>query len=140
VRPSWVPFTLACLLACGSGATASGNAAALRYDGETRGPVPIPPAERGLQTAMAEPYAKVMDQGVPLEGPCFDRAGNLLFTDASSGRILRLTPEKRLSTLLAPNDLNLGGLAIHRDGRIFAAGTGGSSAAPSLPYSRTAPG
>ncbi len=98
---------------------------ALAYDGQTRGPVPIPPAERSLQTVTAEPWFKVSDDGLPLEGPSFDRAGDLLFTDAGSGRVFRLTPDRRLSTVVPANALNLGGLAVHKDGRIFAAGTGG---------------
>lgn len=99
--------------------------ATLAYDARTRGPVPIPPAERDLQSAVAQPWFKVSDEGVPLEGPSFDRAGDLLFTDAGTGRVLRLTLDRRLTTVVPANALNLGGLAIHRDGRIFAAGTGG---------------
>jgi hypothetical protein len=34
-------------------------ALALTYDAQTRGPVPIPPSERGLQTLVAEPRFKV---------------------------------------------------------------------------------
>lgn len=97
----------------------------LAYDARTRGPVPIPPGERGLQSVIALLWFKPFDDGVPLEGPSFDRAGDLLFTDAGSGRVMRVTPDKRLTTVLAANELNLGGLAIHKDGRIFAAGTGG---------------
>ncbi len=97
----------------------------LTYDVRTRGPVPIPPGERDLQSAVARPWFKVSDEGIPLEGPSFDRAGDLLFTDAGSGRVLRLTADKRQTTVVPANDLNLGGLAVHEDGRIFAAGTGG---------------
>lgn len=97
----------------------------LAYDDLTRGPVPIPPAERGPQSVMAELWFKVSDEGLPLEGPAFDRAGNLLFADAGSGRVFRLTPDKRLATILPANTLGLGGLVLHKDGRIVAAGTGG---------------
>ncbi|MCJ2046380.1 SMP-30/gluconolactonase/LRE family protein [Methylobacterium sp. J-078] len=97
----------------------------LTYDGRTRGPVPIPPGERDLQSVVAQPWFKVSDEGIPLEGPSFDRAGDLLLTDAGTGRVLRLTPDRRLTTVVPANALNLGGLAIHGDGRIFAAGTGG---------------
>ncbi|WP_244478451.1 SMP-30/gluconolactonase/LRE family protein [Methylobacterium sp. Leaf113] len=98
---------------------------ALAYGARTRGPVPIPPGERDLQSVVAQPWFKVSDEGIPLEGPSFDRGGDLLFTDAGTGRVLRLTPDRRLTTVVPSNALNLGGLAIHRDGRIFAAGTGG---------------
>jgi lactonase len=118
-------LVLACLMVSVGDASADGAPGKLAYDGRTRGPVPLPPGERDLQTVTAEPWFKVSDEGVPLEGPSFDRAGGLLFTDASSGRILRLTPDKRLGTVVPANALNLGGLAIHADGRIFAAGTGG---------------
>ena len=97
----------------------------LAYDALIRGPVPIPPAERGLQSVMADPWFKVSDDGLPLEGPAFDRAGKLLFADAGSGRVFRLTPDKRLATIVPANTFGLGGLALHKDGRIFAAGTGG---------------
>ncbi len=118
-------LVLACLTVAAGHASADGAHGALAYDARTRGPVPIPPGERELQTVTAELWFKVSDEGVPLKGPSFDRAGELLFTDAGSGRILRLTPDKRLGTIVPTNELNLGGLAIHKDGRIFAAGTGG---------------
>jgi lactonase len=109
-----------------TGATAAEDAMEpLTYDARNRGPVPIPPGERGLQSVIAQPWFKVSDEGIPLEGPSFDRAGDLLFTDAGAGRVLRLTADKHLTTVVPANDLNLGGLAIHKDGRIFAAGTGG---------------
>lgn len=107
-------------------APADGAPNALTYDARTRGPVPIPPGERDLQGVVAQPWFKVSDEGIPLEGPSFDRASDLLFTDAGTGRILRLSPDRHLTTVLPANALNLGGLAIHQDGRIFAAGTGGS--------------
>ena len=37
-------------------------------DSKTRGPVPIPPSERNLQTAIAEPWFKVSDQPMVPEG------------------------------------------------------------------------
>ena len=55
-----------------------------------------------------------------LEGPCFDRAGNLYVTDIPYGRILRVAPGTTWSVVTEydgwPN-----GLAVHRDGRIFIA-------------------
>jgi lactonase len=35
--------------------------------------------------------------------------------------VLRLTPDKRLSTVVSTGDLGPGGLAVHKDGRIFIA-------------------
>jgi gluconolactonase len=55
-----------------------------------------------------------------LEGPCFDRNGNLYLVDIPYGRILRLTADARWS-VAAEYDGWPNGLAIHRDGRIFIA-------------------
>ena len=96
----------------------------LLYDQRTRGPVPIPPSERNLQTVVAEFWFKVSDRPMVLEGPCFDRNGNLLFSDVYAGRVLRLTPDKHLSVVFTKNKLGLGGLAFHKDGLIFIAGVG----------------
>jgi lactonase len=63
-----------------------GGALALVYDSQTRGPIPIPPSERGLQTVVAEPWFKVSDEGLVLEGPAFERDGHLLFCDVFGGR------------------------------------------------------
>lgn len=115
----------ACLSGTVGAASSDGVPGKLTYDARTRGPVPVPPGERDLQSVVAQLWFKVSDEGIPLEGPSFDRAGDLLFTDAGTGRVLRLTPDRRLTTVVPANALNLGGLAIHRDGRIFAAGTGG---------------
>src|SRR3954463_11475878 len=93
---SVVALLCACLATGAYAQQGGGTAPALVYDAQTRGPVPIPPAERSLQTVVAEPWFKVSDGGVPLEAPVFDRADNLLFADAGSGRVFRLTPEKQL--------------------------------------------
>jgi lactonase len=108
----------ACLTA---GAYSQQGSLALTYDAQTRGPVPIPPSERELQTVVAEPWLKVSHEPIVLEGPAFERNGHLLFCDVSGGRVLRLTPDRRLSTVVSLNGLSPGGLAIHKDGRIFIA-------------------
>jgi lactonase len=101
-----------------------GAGLALAYDAQTRGPVPIPPSERSLQTVQAEPWFKVSSELMILEGPCFDRSGNLLFSDVSGGHVLLLTPDKHLATVFSEKLLGPGGLAIHKDGRIFIAAAG----------------
>lgn len=53
-----------------------------------------------------------------LEGPSFDRAGNLFMVDIAHGRILKLTPAKAWS-VVAQYDGMPNGLKIHKDGRIF---------------------
>ncbi|MFV0297347.1 MAG: SMP-30/gluconolactonase/LRE family protein [Hyphomicrobiaceae bacterium] len=53
-----------------------------------------------------------------LEGPSFDRAGNLIVTDIPHGRVLRISPAGAWTTLAEypgwPN-----GLKLHKDGRAF---------------------
>src|SRR6476469_5273864 len=92
------PVVVACLT---TGAYSQRRA--LTYDAQTRGPVPIPPSERRLQTVVAEPWFKVSNHGLTLEGPAFERDGNLVFCDVSGQRVLRLTPDKRLSTVIHLN-------------------------------------
>lgn len=58
--------------------------------------------------------------GCFLEGPVFDREGNLYVVDLAFGRIFRISPQKEFS-VAAEYDGEPNGLAIHRDGRIFIA-------------------
>lgn len=88
------------------------------------GPAPVPPAERMLPTTLAEPWFKVADEGLQLEGPCFDRDDNLYFVEVFGGRVFRISESMQLTTILDKNALGSAGLAIHRDGRIFIAGLG----------------
>lgn len=53
-----------------------------------------------------------------LEGPSFDRAGNLWVTDIPFGRIFRISPQGEW-TLVSEYDGWPNGLKIHKDGRIF---------------------
>ena len=55
-----------------------------------------------------------------LEGPCFDRDGNLYVSDAPHGRIFRIDPVGGWQTLIE-YDGQPNGLALHRDGRLFIA-------------------
>ena len=96
-------------------------ASSLRYDAQTQGPVPIPAAERTLQSVIAEPWFMVSSDPITLEGPCFDRNGDLLFCDVTERKVLRLTAEKKLSVVSAAPAFGPGGLAIHKDGRVFIA-------------------
>src|SRR5271166_7208792 len=79
------------------------QAPALVYNADIRGPAPIPPSEKGLQTITAEPWFKVSDKGIQLEGPSFDRDGNLLFVEVFGGRVFRLTPDMKLTTIVPEN-------------------------------------
>lgn len=110
-------------LSCATAVSARSTAVAqgLAYDAQTQEPVPIPPSEQALQTARAESWFKVSDQGLILEGAIFDGNGNLLFCDVSGRRVLRLTPDKQLSTVVTLDGLSPGGLALRQDGRLFIA-------------------
>src|SRR5687767_6608386 len=55
-----------------------------------------------------------------LEGPSFDRAGNLYVVDVAWGRVFRISPTGDVA-VIAEYDGEPNGLKIHRDGRIFIA-------------------
>lgn len=100
------------------------RASTLDHTRETHGFSPIPASERGLLTLTAQPYFKVSDELIALEGPAFDRHDNLYFVDIYGGRVLRLTPELQLSTVFSDRSVKPVGIAIHRDGRLFVADLG----------------
>ncbi len=56
-----------------------------------------------------------------LEGPSFDRAGNLYVVDVAYGRVFRISPDGRDIDLITEYDGAPNGLKIHKDGRIFIA-------------------
>jgi lactonase len=101
-----------------------GAEAVLSYNSATRSLAPIPACERELPAVTAEPHFKVSDAALPIEGPAYDRQGNLLFVDIYGGRVLRLSPDRALTTLYTDTTLHPVGIAIHKDGRIFVAGVG----------------
>ena len=53
-----------------------------------------------------------------IEGPCFDRAGNLYIVDIPFGRVFRITPALEWS-LVVQYDGWPNGLAVHKDGSIW---------------------
>ena len=55
-----------------------------------------------------------------LEGPSFDRAGNLYCVDIPYGRVFRITPDGAWH-VAADYDGEPNGLKIHKDGRVFIA-------------------
>lgn len=60
------------------------------------------------------------ETGCFLEGPSFDRAGNLFIVDVAWGRIFRVSPAGEVE-LFTEYDGEPNGLKIHADGRIFVA-------------------
>ena len=73
----------------------------------------VPPA---VETAV---FARIPG-GRLLEGPSFDRQGNLWITDIPNGRIFRIAPDGT-PTKVAEYDGEPNGLKIAKDGRIFIA-------------------
>jgi hypothetical protein len=67
-----------------------GPAPRLSQNQRNRGPAPIPPSERSLQTIVARPWFKVSSGGLQLEGSAFDREGHLLFLEIYGGSSISL--------------------------------------------------
>jgi lactonase len=88
--------------------------------------VPIPPDLASLPTIEAELWLQVNpDSHLRIEGPAFDREGNLFVTSPYHGRIFKITPQKKVSTIFDNKNIKNIGCAIHKDGRLFlACGTG----------------
>jgi gluconolactonase len=63
---------------------------------------------------------KSTTMGSFLEGPSFDRAGNLYVVDLAWGRIFKVSPGGEFDVVIE-YDGEPNGLAIHKDGRIFIA-------------------
>ena len=86
---------------------------------------PLPPDIAQLPTMVAEPWVKIEEPRPrpTLEGSIFDRDGNLLvcYREHPWSQIVKITPEKDVSVLYRNKDSVMIGLAVHRDGRIFAA-------------------
>ena len=78
----------------------------------------VPDALRGKGAKLRE------QSGVPrdsfLEGPSFDRAGNLYVVNIPYGQIFKVSPRGEF-TVVAEYDGEPNGLKIHKDGRIFIA-------------------
>lgn len=83
--------------------------------------MPVPPSEAAIPAETAQDWFTVSPKNDILEGAIFDSKGNLLFCDVSRRSVMRLTPEKQLSTLVEVPGLAPGGLALHPDGRLFMA-------------------
>ncbi|RVO73555.1 SMP-30/gluconolactonase/LRE family protein [Sinorhizobium medicae] len=79
----------------------------------------VPQELRAKDGGPAGPNTK-SKAGSFLEGPSFDRDGNLYVTDIPNGRVFRIDPKGEFS-LIAKYDGEPNGLKIHRDGRILIA-------------------
>jgi len=84
--------------------------------------VPLPPELANLPMIKAEPWVLVdKDPNVLLEGPAFDRQGNLFVTSIFNSRLFKITPAKQVTSIQLPDGLLPDGIAIHKDGRLFIA-------------------
>ncbi|MBV8536922.1 MAG: SMP-30/gluconolactonase/LRE family protein [Alphaproteobacteria bacterium] len=72
------------------------------------------------RTAWSDPNRMGLPVDCFIEGPSFDRAGNLYFVDIPFGRVFRLSP-RGTCDLVVQYDGWPNGLKIHKDGRIFIA-------------------
>ncbi len=80
--------------------------------------------ERFRMRGRTPEWVRVLRRGEPLdsflEGPSFDRAGNLYVTDIPYGRIFRIDPQGQWE-LVAEYEGEPNGLKIDRDGRLWVA-------------------
>jgi lactonase len=88
--------------------------------------VPLPPDLQSLPTIEAECWVQISpDSNLRIEGPAFDREGDLFVTSPYHGRIFKITPQKQINTIFDNKNIKPIGCAIHKDGRLFlACGTG----------------
>jgi gluconolactonase len=73
---------------------------------------------RKSRTAWSDPNRQGAEVECFLEGPSFDRAGNLWIVDIPFGRIFRISPKQEWD-LVAQYDGWPNGLKFHKDGRAF---------------------
>lgn len=119
-------LSLACVLAASAVNAADQSVLPkLKYSGSRQQQlhaIPIP--ESGIPTVTAQPWARVSTEGIQLEGPAFDRDGNLLLVEVLGGRVFKIDARGNANVLVSPNSSGSAGIAIHKDGRIFVAGLG----------------
>jgi gluconolactonase len=75
---------------------------------------------RKTRTTWSDPNRQGAEVDSFLEGPAFDRAGNLYFVDIPFGRVFRITTKGEWE-LVTQYDGWPNGLKLHRDGRFFIA-------------------
>ncbi|MDH5536253.1 MAG: SMP-30/gluconolactonase/LRE family protein [Betaproteobacteria bacterium] len=89
-------------------------------EAEVFAPVPDKLRKRGAPSSWIDANHPGSRLDCFLEGPAFDRAGNLYMVDIPYGRILRMSPRGEFD-VAAGYDGWPNGIAIHRDGRVFIA-------------------
>jgi gluconolactonase len=91
-----------------------------RIQSEVFAEVPKPLRKSGTPPERLAAGKSATPAGSFLEGPAFDRAGNLYVVDLAWGRIFKVSPKGEFD-VAAEYDGEPNGLAMHRDGRIFIA-------------------
>lgn len=93
----------------------------------------IPYSERGIPAVVAEPYLKVSDEFLQLEGLCFDREDNLVFCDVFQGGIYRVKKgTKDVERILSLPGKNPSAVKLGPDGRLYIACLGDFKSTGSL--------
>ncbi|KRG08357.1 SMP-30/gluconolactonase/LRE family protein [Staphylococcus sp. NAM3COL9] len=93
---------------------------ALSYKGNVSTAVPILAHESQIQTVTAERWLKISDEGLQLEGLCFDKDGDLLLCEVFGGEVFHVAlPEKKVTTLFQSQKQNPAAVKIHKDRRLF---------------------
>ncbi|HAV1777328.1 TPA: SMP-30/gluconolactonase/LRE family protein [Enterobacter hormaechei subsp. steigerwaltii] len=100
---------------------ATGVSSQLHYRNDTSA-YEIPYPDRLLQTAEATLWQSVTKTPTVLEGPAFDKAGNLYFTNVFDGKVMVADSQKVLHTVYESKDIYPCAVAVHKDGRLFIAG------------------
>ncbi|EHJ07478.1 SMP-30/gluconolactonase/LRE family protein [Staphylococcus simiae] len=91
----------------------------LVYSGKSNSAVPIV-TESELQTITAEPWVKISDRGLQLEGLNFDKQGQLYLLDVFEGNIFKVNPAtKEVTHQFTANKDHPAAIKIHKDGRLF---------------------
>lgn len=82
---------------------------------------PLPASEAGLPIIIAEPWLQLYDDGSFLEGPAFDRDGNLYLIEILGGKLLKVDMTNKTFTTVydSKGEALLAACDIHKDGRIF---------------------
>lgn len=82
--------------------------------------MPIPPELTSLPIIEATPWLEVDPrEDMIIEGPAFDRNGNLFVTAPTHGNVYRTTPQKEIQQLFGQKEIVVDGSAFHKDGRFF---------------------
>jgi lactonase len=92
--------------------------------------VPLFNGEANLQIVVAEPWLKVSDKDLFLEGLCFDRHDDLYFVSTYEGAVYKCTfPSKEIRLIYRLPGFAPTAVKIHKDGRLFVCGLGDSASA-----------